>query len=207
MSITRLRKIYDSYSSFYDVLFGRVFQEGRTHSAAIVNENAAYKAQVLEVGLGTGLSLPLYREDLNITGIDISEKMLQKARKRIEVNDIKTNIEICTMDASELKFANSSFDFVVAMYVASVVPDLNKFLQEISRVCKTYGEIIIVNHFTSENKFLRSVEKKLAGLESLVGFNSNVSTDAILNYEKFKLVASQDINLFGYWKLLHLRKI
>jgi phosphatidylethanolamine/phosphatidyl-N-methylethanolamine N-methyltransferase len=93
------------------------------------------------------------------------------------------------------------------MYVASVVPDLDKFLREISRVCKTYGEIIIVNHFTSDNKFLRSIEKKFACLESFIGFKSDFSPDAILNFEKFKLIGTQKINMFGYWKLLHLRKV
>lgn len=207
MSIATIQKVYNSYASFYDFLFGRVFQPGRLLSTNLVNQYARTKSSVLEAGVGTGLSLPLYRSDLNITGIDISEKMLAKATKRVTSNGLDANITLNRMDVSNLEFADESFDFVVAMYVASVVPDIKKFLDEINRVCKSRGHIIIVNHFSSDNKALHTLEKKLARAQSIIGFKPDFTIDHILNYQKFKLISSQKTNAFGYWKLLHLQKV
>lgn len=206
MSITTIRRVYNSYASIYDFVFGKVFQPGRLLCANIVNQLAPSKAHVLEAGVGTGLSLPLYRPDLFITGIDISEKMLKKAKKRIISKKLSNHISVAKMDVSNLEFADGSFDFVVAMYVASVVPDVQAFLDEINRVCKKEGHIIILNHFSSNNKTLHMLEKKLNRMHSLVGFKPDFKIDNILDYKYFKLLNSQKINAFGYWKLLHLKK-
>lgn len=203
MSLSSVRKIYNAYAWFYDFAFGRIFHQGRHFSTDIINKNAINNAQILELGVGTGLSLPLYRSDLNVTGIDISEKMLKKAEERIINDKIKTNISLKVMDAANLDFPDNSFDFIVAMYVASVVPDINAFLMEIARVCKPSGEIIFVNHFASEKPALRFLEKKFARVNNLVGFNSDFSINSILDYDQFNLLNSQNINLFGYWKVLH----
>ncbi|BCZ97825.1 TPA: class I SAM-dependent methyltransferase [Legionella pneumophila] len=205
MSLSSVKKVYNIYSSFYDVLFGSIFHQGRSLCTNKVNKNAGLNASVLELGVGTGLSLPFYRPDLNITGIDISEKMLEKAEKRIVKKKLTTHIDLKIMDAANLEFPDNHFDFVVAMYVASVVPDIDAFLKEISRVCKPSGEIIFVNHFASEKPILRFLEKKLSHIDNFVGFNSNFSIHSILNYKEFKLLETQKVNLFGYWKLLHCK--
>lgn len=204
MSLSTVRKVYDAYASFYDLVFGKIFQQGRHYSTDIVNKNAAQNASVLELGVGTGLSLPLYRSDLQIKGIDISEKMLEKAEKKVADKKLK-NVSLKVMDAAHLEYPDNSFDFVVAMYVASVVPDPQAFLEEISRVCKPNGEIIFVNHFASEKPALRFLEKKFAVIHNVVGFNSNFSINTILDYHKFKLLNSYNANLFGYWKVLHCK--
>jgi phosphatidylethanolamine/phosphatidyl-N-methylethanolamine N-methyltransferase len=206
MSVSSIRKVYNSYASFYDYLFGPVFNPGRHLCTEIINKNAAPNASVLELGIGTGLSLPFYRSDLQITGIDISEKMLKKAEKRVVDNQLETKVQLKIMDAGHLEFADKSFDFIVAMYVASVVPDINAFLQEITRVCKPRGEIIFVNHFASEKSLVYFLEKKIARAQKILGFKSDFSIDSILNHRQFELLESRKINLFGYWKLLHCRR-
>lgn len=205
MSLSSIKKVYDTYAWFYDVAFGRIFQQGRYFTTNIVNQNAKKGARILELGVGTGLSLPLYRDDLEIVGIDISDKMLNKAKERIAAKQLKTNISLHVMDAENLSFDNDSFDFVVAMYVASVVPDIKAFLQEITRVCKPSSDILFVNHFASEKPTLNFLEKKLESLNHLIGFNSNFSIESILSYKQLELIDSHKINLFGYWKVLHCK--
>lgn len=200
-------KVYNSYAVFYDFVFGRILQPGRKLTVDCINRRAPVGAKVLEVGVGTGLSLPYYRPDLKITAFDLSEEMLQKAEKRIKMRQLKTEINLLKMDADNLQFADNSFDYVVAMYVASVVPDIRLFLSEICRVCKPNGEIVILNHFRSENACVRALEKKLTLLNSYIGFEPNFSIDALLNFERLSLLESLKTNMFGYWKLLRFKKV
>ncbi|CEG56006.1 phospholipid N-methyltransferase PmtA [Legionella fallonii] len=206
MSLSSVRKVYDAYAWFYDFVFGRVFNEGRHVTVDIVNKNAVANANVLELGVGTGLSLPLYRSDLNITGVDISEKMLKKAEERVLTDKVKTNINLKIMDAASLEFPDNSFDFVVAMYVASVVPDIDAFLHEVARVSKPSSDIVFVNHFSSEKPLARFLEKKFAHINNIIGFNSDFSMHHILDYDQFNLLNSQKVNLFNYWTILHCKK-
>lgn len=205
MSVASIRKVYNIYASFYDFVFGSIFSPGRSLCTSIINKVAKQNASILEIGIGTGLSLPLYRSDLRITGIDISEKMLEKAQEQVEKNQLEDRVQLKVMDAAHLEFPDNSFDFIVAMYVASVVPDVNAFLQELTRVAKPTAEIIFVNHFASEHTVVRFFEKKFALVNKLVGFKSDFSVHSILDYKQLKLLNSQKINLFGYWKLLHCK--
>ena len=205
-SLSSIRKVYDNYAWFYDVAFGQIFKQGRSVTTDLVNKNAAQGAKVIELGVGTGLSLPLYRRDLNITGIDISENMLKKAQERVQENHLGAKVSLKVMDAANLDFPDASFDFVVAMYVASVVPDPRAFFDEITRVCKPAGEIIFVNHFASDKPALRFIEKKLAGVQNIIGFNSNFCISTVLDYKQFQLINSYKTNLFGYWKILHCKR-
>ena len=205
-SLTSVRKVYDSYAWFYDFAFGRLFHPGRHYGTRFVNEHAKPQDNILELGVGTGLSLPLYRQDLNITGIDISGKMLEKAQNRIKEENLQTNITLKMMDAANLEFADNSFDFVVAMYVASVVPDVDAFLQEVARVCKPNGEILFINHFSSEHPVMNYLENKFARVEKFVGFNSSFSIRHIEQHKQFEIIESQKTNLFGYWKVLRCRR-
>ncbi|QEY53097.1 phospholipid N-methyltransferase PmtA [Legionella longbeachae] len=205
MSVASIRKVYNIYASFYDFVFGSIFSPGRALCTSIINKIAKQNASILEIGIGTGLSLPLYRSDLWITGIDISEKMLEKAQEQVEKNQLEDRVQLKVMDAAHLEFPDNSFDFIVAMYVASVVPDVNAFLQELTRVAKPTAEIIFVNHFASEHAVVRFFEKKFAYVNNLVGFKSDFSVHSILDYKQLKLLNAQKINLFGYWKLLHCK--
>lgn len=203
MSVATIKKIYDRYAAFYDFLFGVIFNQGRSLCVDKINRVATEHARVLEIGIGTGLSLPLYRGDLQITGIDISEKMLRKAEEQRDKHHLNERVLLKVMDAEHLEFADNSFDFIVAMYVASVVPDVDAFLQELLRVAKPTAEIIFVNHFASENRVVHFLEEKFAYVNNLVGFKSDFSMDTLLNSKQLKLLDARKVNLFGYWKLLH----
>ncbi|MGM9454380.1 phospholipid N-methyltransferase PmtA [Legionella bozemanae] len=205
MSVASIRKVYNIYASFYNFLFGSIFNPGRSLCTEIVNKAAKQNATVLEIGIGTGLSLSLYRADLQITGIDISEKMLEKAEEQVVKNKLEERVQLKVMDAAHLEFPDNSFDFIVAMYVASVVPDVHAFLQELTRVAKPTAQIIFVNHFASEQPVIRFFEKTFARVNELVGFKSDFSVHSILDYKALKLLDSRKTNLFGYWKLLHCR--
>lgn len=205
MSVASLRKVYNIYASFYDFLFGCIFSPGRSLCTNIINKAAKQNAHILEIGIGTGLSLSLYRFDLRITGIDISEKMLEKAQERVRKNKLGNRVMLKVMDAAHLEFPDNHFDFIVAMYVASVVPDIHAFLNELTRVAKPEAEIVFVNHFASEQPVMRFFEKKFAGIADSVGFKSDFSVSSILDYKQLKLLNSRNTNLFGYWKLLHCK--
>ena len=202
MSVASVRKVYNIYASFYDFLFGSIFNPGRLSCVDIINNSAPQNAKILEIGIGTGLSLPLYRNDLHINGIDISDKMLEKAKELATEKNLNDRVTLKVMDAADLEFEENSFDFIVAMYVASVVPDVNLFLKELTRVAKPDAKIIFVNHFSSESKVVNFFERQLTYLKGIVGFKSDFSIHTLLNYKKLKLIKSQNINLFGYWKLL-----
>ena len=133
-----VRSAYRRWAPVYDHTFGRVAAEGRKHSVEIINQG---KGRVLEVGVGTGLSLPAYGRHLEIVGIDLSPEMLEKARERVATERLANVTGLHEMDASDLKFPAASFDTVVAMYVMTVVPDPEKVMRELSRVCRPGGEV------------------------------------------------------------------
>ena len=142
-------RTYRLFSGSYDIVFGPVFHPGRKEAVRIANDRPGQ--HILEVGVGTGLSLPHFRADLRVTGIDVSEEMLAKARRRAERLRLSHVEGLHLMDAENLEFPDNSFDAVLALYVASVVPNPARFAAEMRRVCIPGGTIVVVNHFTSEN--------------------------------------------------------
>ena len=150
-------RTYRLFSGSYDVVFGPVFHPGRKEAVRIANDRPGQR--ILEVGVGTGLSLPYFRADSHLTGIDISEEMLAKARRRVEQERLAHVDELHVMDAEHLDFEDNSFDAVLALYVASVVPSPARFAAEMRRVCIPGGTIVLVNHFTSDNWALRFMEE------------------------------------------------
>jgi phosphatidylethanolamine/phosphatidyl-N-methylethanolamine N-methyltransferase len=160
---------------------------------------------VLEVGVGTGLSLPLYPSFVRVTGIDVSREMLDRSRQRVvrqELSQVSATLE---MDAQAMSFADSHFDKVVAMYVVSVVPDPLRLLAEMRRVCKPGGDILIVNHFRSPNPLLGGMESMLAPLSRLAGFRPDLELEPLLAAAGLEVVEIRSTNLFGYWKMIRCR--
>src|SRR6266513_223662 len=156
MDLQTVRAAYRRYARVYDALFGPVLQPGR--KAVVKALGCRPGERVLEVGVGTGLSLPLYPPHTRVTGIDVSTEMLDKARARVE-NRRLANVEaLLEMNAEEMTFPDASFDKVVAMYVVSVVERPARLLEELHRVCRPQGEIFIVNHLRADNPVLGAVE-------------------------------------------------
>jgi phosphatidylethanolamine/phosphatidyl-N-methylethanolamine N-methyltransferase len=200
MELEDTLKTYRLFSGSYDLLFGPVFHPGRKDAVRIANDRPAQR--ILEVGVGTGLSLPHFRADARVTGIDVSTEMLAKARRRVAQKNLKQVEALLEMDAENMTFPDSSFDAVLALYVASVVPDPARFAAEIRRVCIPGGTIVVVNHFMSENAPMRFIEKRLAPLAGKIGFHADFPLDGFLKVSKLQVREIRPSNLFGYWKLL-----
>jgi phosphatidylethanolamine/phosphatidyl-N-methylethanolamine N-methyltransferase len=200
MNLEDTLRTYRLFSGSYDLVFGPVFHPGRKEAVRIANDRPAQR--ILEVGVGTGLSLPHFRRDARVTGIDVSAEMLAKARRRVERLKLKQVEALQVMDAEQMSFADNAFDAVLALYVASVVPDPARFAAEMRRVCKPGGTIVIVNHFTSENGIMRFIEKRLAPLAGKIGFHADFPLDRFLAVSRLAVRETRPSNLFGYWKLL-----
>ncbi len=144
-------RAYARWALVYDLVFGAVFEAGRHASIAAAEHACATDGgRVLEVGVGTGLSLPAYSPKHRIIGLDISEPMLRKAKERVTERRL-TNVEmLAVMDAERLAFADASFDVVIAQYVITAVPNPEGTLDEFVRVLKPGGEIVLINHIGAE---------------------------------------------------------
>lgn len=158
--------------------------------------------RVLEVGVGTGLSLPLYPNEVEVTGIDVSSEMLEKARERVKRHDLENVADLLEMDAENMSFPDSSFDTVVAMYVVPVVPDPFRLVSEMRRVCKPGGEIAIVNHFQSKVPLISFFEKLLSPFSGAAGFRPDMDLDDFIEKSRLNVIERTGTNLFGYWTLL-----
>ena len=202
MEAHRTELLYSRLSSHYDLLFDKVFQSGREH--AIHSLELAPGERVLEVGVGTGLALPLYPKTVEVVGIDLSEGMLEEARDRINRMGLR-HVTVSRMDATSLQFPEHAFDAVFAPYVMSVVSDTRKVLSEMKRVCRPGGRIVIVNHFLSRNPLKASLERALTPLSVHVGFRLDTPLGAVLNDSDLSLEVNRRVNLFGNWTLLRLR--
>jgi phosphatidylethanolamine/phosphatidyl-N-methylethanolamine N-methyltransferase len=193
-------RTYRLFSGSYDIVFGPVFHPGRKEAVRIANDRPGQR--ILEVGVGTGLSLPFFRPDSRVTGVDISTEMLDKAHRRVERQRLVHVDALHVMDAEHLDFEDNSFDSVLALYVASVVPNPARFAAEMRRVCIPGGTIVLVNHFTSENWALRFMEKRLAHLARHIGFHSDFPLVGFIEESGLTVREIRPSNLFGYWRLL-----
>jgi phosphatidylethanolamine/phosphatidyl-N-methylethanolamine N-methyltransferase len=198
-----VRHAYRRWAPVYDFTFGTVAEAGRKHAVKIINRR---RGRVLEVGVGTGLSLPCYEKHLTVTGIDLSPEMLDKARARVERHGLSNVAGLYEMDASALAFPDESFDTVVAMYVMTVVPDPEKVMRELERVCATGGEVILVNHFSQEDGIRGFVERRLAPLASSIGWHAVFTLDRVLVCEDLRLAERRTLWPFGLFTMLRFVK-
>ncbi|HEX9626697.1 MAG TPA: methyltransferase domain-containing protein [Acidiferrobacterales bacterium] len=200
MDLEAIRKTYRRYAPRYDLYFGPMFQPGRR--AVVQRMHCRPGDRILEVGVGTGLSLPLYPPGVRVVGIDISPEMLASARRRTARMQLGQVADLRVMDAESMEFDDDSFDKVVAMYVVSVAPQPARLVSEMHRVCKPGGELFIVNHFHSPNPIIGRVENWLAPLARLLGFHPDIRLDAFVREAGLEVIDTQSVNLFGYWKML-----
>ncbi len=198
-----VRSAYRRWAPIYDNTFGRFTTEGRRHAVEIINQR---HGRVLEVGVGTGLSLPNYGGHLEIVGIDLSPEMLDKAREKVAEEGLEHVTGLHEMDAGELSFASDSFDTVVAMYTLTVVPDPEKVMRELQRVCKVGGQVILVNHFSQDEGVRGWVERRMAPFGDKLGWRPVFDMDRVMVCENLKVVDSSALRPWGLFTMLRFEK-
>lgn len=203
MNINNIRNAYRRHARYYDTLFGPILHRGRQLVIKAMDLHPG--DHVLEVGVGTGLSLPLYPPGVKVTGIDVSREMLEIAQQRVERDRLENVEALLEMDAGNMRLANATFNKAVAMYVMSVVPDPVQVANEMRRVCVPSGEIFIVNHFHSQRPLVRQFETLLSPLSHLAGFRPNMDLNTFVHDARLDVTDMQRANLFGYWKTLRCR--
>ena len=192
-------KIYDRWGRIYDIFFKWIFNEGRNVAVEMLDLKPGER--LLEVGVGTGLSLPLYSRRADIVGIDISSKMLEQASDKVAKHNLK-NVKLQVMDAQEMDFPDNSFDCVTACYVVSAAPDPHKVVSEIRRVCKPGGRIVFINHFRSHNFVLAKFEELINGICKHFGWETTLDLDALLRANNLESEMTEKVNMFDYWRAI-----
>ncbi|MBI2152205.1 MAG: class I SAM-dependent methyltransferase [Candidatus Rokubacteria bacterium] len=195
----QVKRAYALYSPIYDFIFDRIFHPGRV--AAVKLLDIQPDERILEVGIGTGLNLPLYPRHCRLTGIDLSDKMLEKAQAKIEELGLD-NVTLKVMDASALDFADNEFDRAVATYVISAVPDPLGVLREMRRVVKPGGAIVILNHFRSQSRVVGALEDLVSPLCTRLGWKSNLALEPLLREVGLTPELITKVNVFNGWRLL-----
>ncbi|MCC5961756.1 MAG: methyltransferase domain-containing protein [Rhodobacteraceae bacterium] len=194
---------YRRWAPIYDMTFGRITNTGRRHATRVVNQTGG---RVLEVGVGTGLALPYYAPEVEVTGIDFSDEMLARARAKVDEEKLTHVRDLRQMDARHLDFPDASFDIVVAMHLISVVPDPEQVMAEMARVCKPGGQILLVNHFAREEGWLAWLERKFAPLANWIGWHSNFPKDRVMGVQELSLAEETPLTALGLFTYLRLEK-
>ena len=192
--------VYDKLAKVYDLTFGPSLHPGRLQ--AIQRMGITGQDRVLEVGVGTGINLSLYPRDATVIGIDFSSSMLEKARERAARKDVPHSLRLLQMDAADLKFADDSFDIVYAPYLISVVPDPVKVAQEMRRVCRPGGRIVILNQFLSPNPILSRLERSISPFTIHIGFKSDLDLPAFLAQADLQPISIEKVNFPRIWSLV-----
>jgi phosphatidylethanolamine/phosphatidyl-N-methylethanolamine N-methyltransferase len=194
---------YRRWAPIYDYTFGRIAREGRRHAVELINEG---DGRVLEVGVGTGLSLPDYDRRLEIVGIDLSPDMLEKARERVASEALGNVTGLHEMDAADLKFPDAAFDTVVAMYVMTVVPEPEVVMRELARVTKPGGQVLLVNHFSQREGVRGWVERRMAPFADKIGWRSVFDVSRVTVCDDLELVQRKSLRPLGLFTMLRFAK-
>ncbi|MCZ4268464.1 class I SAM-dependent methyltransferase [Rhodobacteraceae bacterium G21628-S1] len=203
MKIEAVESSYARWAPVYDRTFGAVTDVGRRRAVSFINDR---KGHVLEVGVGTGLSLPHYDPEVRITGVDFSAEMLAKAQRKVDALDLQKRVDLQRMDARELAFENASFDTITAMHVLSVVPEPEKVMAEIARVLKPGGKVVITNHFAKTTGVMAGLERVAAPMANLIGWHSDFKMDTILQEPSLQIAELRKLPPLGMMTFLVLEK-
>ena len=195
-------KSYKRVSGFYDYTFGQIFRPGQKKLVSMMGCTPTDK--VLEIGIGTGTSYKYYPMETEVTGIDISPDMLEKAKKNIRKHNLQ-NKNVIMMNGEQLTFEDNSFDKVVGMYVVSVTQNPNLLIKEMKRVCKPNGDIYLVNHFSFEtdSKLMKILEKGLMPVSKYLGWRPYFPFSEFNAYAKLNVQSISKVNIFDYWGIIH----
>lgn len=199
---------YDRWAPIYDLVFGGVFKTGRRLAVAAAEQVGG---RVLEVGVGTGISLPQYGQNCRLTGVDIADSMLDRARERVQKLGLGNVEGLAVMDAEDLRFMEESFDVVVAQYVVTAVPNPERALDEFVRVLRPGGEIIITTRISADKGFRAGLEKSLMPVTSKLGWRTEFPWsryEAWANANpRVRLIEHRSLPPLGHFSLVRFRKL
>jgi phosphatidylethanolamine/phosphatidyl-N-methylethanolamine N-methyltransferase len=200
-------KAYDRWAPVYDMVFGPVFDRGRRAAIAAAERTGG---RILEVGVGTGISLPDYSPKNRIFGVDISEMMLRKAQDRVTELGLRHVEGLAVMDAAHLDFPAASFDVVVAQYVITAVPDPEGTLDEFARVVKPGGEIVLLSRIGAETGLRRSLEHWFAPAARKLGWRTEFAWERYATWAArtpgMRLAERRAMPPLGQFALIRFRK-
>jgi phosphatidylethanolamine/phosphatidyl-N-methylethanolamine N-methyltransferase len=203
----KVEKAYDRWAPIYDLVFGAVFRQGRTMAIATANKLGG---RVLEVGVGTGISLPEYAPGVRVFGIDISAAMLAEAQKRVDRLRLRNVDGLAVMDAANLDFLDGSFDVVMAQYVLSAVSNPEATMDEFARVLKPGGEIILLSRVSAESGIRYFIEQGVAPLAHRLGWRTDFGWDYFARWAErphgMQLAERRPIPPLGHFSLIRFRK-
>ncbi|MGB6537288.1 MAG: class I SAM-dependent methyltransferase [Xanthobacteraceae bacterium] len=205
---TAIERAYARWAPIYDLVFGSVFERGRKAAIAAAERVGG---RILEVGVGTGLSLPQYGWTSRVTGIDLSTPMLRKAKARIAEHRL-TNVDgLAVMDARHLGFDDAAFDVVVALYVITAVVEPEATLNEFARVLRPGGEIILVNHLGAERGMRAGLERLFAPLAHYLGWQSHFRFERLVawaaRHPGVRLVERRVMPPLGHFSLIRFARL
>ena len=198
-----VERVYAMLSPVYDVVFGPTLQAGRR--AAMARMGIRRGDEILEVGVGTGLTTTLYPPTCRVVGVDLSTSMLDKARQRVARAGLR-HVRLLEMDAAHLTFADDTFDIVFAPYLVSVVPDPVAVAREMQRVCRPGGKIVILNHFRSANPILARLEQAVSPYTVHIGFKADLDLASCLGRAGLRPVSIEKVNVPRIWSLVTCTK-
>jgi phosphatidylethanolamine/phosphatidyl-N-methylethanolamine N-methyltransferase len=204
MDITAVQKAYARWAPHYDISFGLISDYGRKQTVQMMNQKPG---RILEVGVGTGLALPHYHNFMSVTGIDLSENMLKRAKDRVKKEKLHNIEALEKKDATDTGYADNSFDAAVAMYLMSVAPEPEKILLEMARIVKPEGDIYVLNHFASESSKVQFLEKMMSPVCRFIGWHSTFKRERVLGCENLELVSETKMSPFSLFTLLKFKKI
>jgi phosphatidylethanolamine/phosphatidyl-N-methylethanolamine N-methyltransferase len=200
-------RAYTRWAPVYDLVFGTVFARGRRASIAAANRIGG---RILEVGVGTGISLPGYTAAGRVVGIDLSPAMLQKARQRVALLSLGNVEALEEMDGEHLAFHDASFDAVVANYVISTMPHPESGLDECARVLKPGGELIVVSRVGAEAGLRHLIERWLQPIVRRLGWRTDFPWQLFAGWTErhsdMRLVERREMAPFGHFSLLRFEK-
>jgi len=202
-----IAQAYALWAPFYDLVFGAVFEQGR-HAAIRAAERIG--GRILEVGVGTGISLPDYAPTSRLVGVDLSEPMLRKAQRRVAELGLRNVEGLFLMDAERLAFPDASFDVIVAQHVITTVPDPEAALDELARVLKPGGEIVLISRVGADMGLRRTVEQKFGPLTRWLGWRLEFPWARYARWMEgtggIRLIERRPMPPFGHFSLIRFGK-
>jgi phosphatidylethanolamine/phosphatidyl-N-methylethanolamine N-methyltransferase len=208
MENAHVEEAYARWAPVYDLAFTAVMAPGRRAAVAAAQRRGG---KILDVGVGTGLELPMFDAQVSLVGVDLSEPMLRRAQARVTRENLRQVAGLCVMDATRLAFPSASFDSVVAPYVLTVVPDPAATLDELARVVKPGGEVVLVNHVGADSGPIAWIERWLGKRSADLGWRPEfpwaILGDWIAARPDMRLVERRRIAPLGLFTLARIERL